>query len=74
MPDDKVPRWLLPITQATEHVTQPSYRQTKRTQLNGRKQNKTKTAQFGDSGQASEILHGDTSVMVATAISSAVAS
>lgn len=38
------------------------------------KQNKTRKAQFGDSGQASEILRDDTSVMVATAVPSAAAS
>lgn len=28
LPDGKVPRWLLPITQLTEPVTLPSYKQT----------------------------------------------
>lgn len=46
LPDGEVPRWLLPITQLTEPVTLPSYRQTEnRAEWKNRK--KRNSAQFG---------------------------
>lgn len=56
---------LLPMAQATDPMTHPSYRQTKRTELKGREwkgrkgrgtTKKTPPLNLGDSGQA-DILH-----------------